>query len=403
MVENDQVEVTIPAGENVFMWRSTVTRHPVLRLHAKPEQSLIEQWRVVVSPAWHAKLNGLPIILEEQDNSDYYTYAFYPYPDESLDITITRPNAVKGHVLAIDSVNYTIDQGTRTSKLALSFDYRSTRGGEHIVELPVNYQLKEIRTDNKLINLQLEDGKLTIPVLPGKHNVKILMRASVSEQLLLSAPKINLNVPVSNITSIINLSNQRWILWAKGPLLGPAVLYWGELLAFILLALLVSRVKFSPLNTPNWIVLGFGLSLNNWGVLMLIALWFASITASRYRPKEMGRLSFNTSQFLLYALSMVAIVSLLSVVPISLLSSPSMGVEGNHSYGNHLQWFSDKTDGMLPQVSVLSISTLFYKGIMLVWVIWLSFAFLGWIKWAWKKLGEQGYWRSKLSKQLDEK
>lgn len=403
IVKNDQVEVTIPAGKSFFMWRSTVTRQQALRLHAKPEQSLIEQWRVIVSPAWHAKLTGLPIILDEQDNSDYYTYSFYPYPDESLDITITRPNAIKGHVLAIDSVNYTIDQGTRTSKLALSFDYRSTRGGEHVVELPVDYQLKEIRTDNKLINLQLEDGKLAIPVLPGKHNVKILMRASVSEQLLLSAPEINLNAPLSNITSIINLSSQRWILWAKGPLLGPAVLYWGELLAFILLALLVSRVKFSPLSTLNWIVLGFGLSLSNWGVLMLIALWFASITASNYRPKEMGRLSYNTSQLLLYALSIVAIVSLLSVVPISLLSSPSMGVEGNYSFGNHLQWFSDKTNGLLPQVSVLSISTIFYKGIMLVWVIWLSFAFLGWIKWAWKALGDQGYWRSKLSTQLYEK
>ena len=80
-----------------------------------------------------------------------------------------------------------------------------------------------------------------------------------------------------------------------------------------------------------------------------------------------------------------------------------MGIEGNYSYGNHLQWFSDKTNGLLPQVSVISIPTLFYKGIMLAWVIWLSFAFLNWIKWAWKTLGEQGYWRSKLSKQLEEK
>ncbi len=403
LVENEQVEVTIPAGERVFMWSSTIDRQQVLKFHAKPEQPLIEHWRVIVSPAWHAKLAGLPVILDQQDKDDYFTYSFYPYPGESLDITISRPNAVKGHVLAIDSVNYTLEQGTRTSKLNLSFDYRSTRGGEHVIDLPISHQLKEIRADGKLINLQIEQGKLAIPVLPGKHNVKILMRASVSEQLLLSSPEINLNAPVSNITSIINLSQQRWILWSKGPLLGPAVLYWGELFAFILLALLVSRVKFSPLNTLNWIVLAFGLSLSNWGILMIIAVWFAAITASNYRPKEMARLTYNTSQFLLYALSIVAIISLLSVVPISLLSSPSMGVEGNYSFGNHLQWFSDKTSGLLPQVSVLSISTIFYKGIMLAWVIWLSLAFLSWIKWAWKILGEQGYWRSKLSKKLEEK
>jgi len=402
-IENEQVEVTIPAGENEFTWDSTIDRQEVLKLHTMPEQPIIEQWRVIVSPAWHAKLSGLPIILESQDNDDYFISSFYPYPGESLALTISRPNAVKGHVMAIDSVDYTIDQGTRTSKLSLIFDYRSTRGGEHVIDLPVNYQLKEIRTDSKLINLQIEDGKLAIPVLPGKHSVQILMRASVSNQILLTAPEINLNAPVSNITSTVNLSNQRWILWARGPLLGPAVLYWGELLAFILLALLVSRVKFSPLNTLNWIVLGFGLSLSNWGVLMLIAFWFASITASGYRSKEMSRISYNTSQLLLYVLSIVVIVSLLSVVPLSLLSSPSMGVEGNYSYGNHLQWFSDKTNGILPQVSALSISTIFYKGIMLVWVIWLSFASLGWIKWAWKSLGKQDYWRSELSNQLDKK
>ncbi|MGB2742712.1 MAG: hypothetical protein WBC60_19380 [Cognaticolwellia sp.] len=403
IVENGQVHVTLPAGTNEYTWKSTLTKQPVMRLHAKPEQSIIEQWRVIISPAWHANLSGLPIILDAQDNSDYYTYSFYPYPDESLDITVTRPNAVKGDVLAVDSVNYTIDQGTRTSKLALSFEYRSTRGGEHIIELPLSYQLKEIRTDNKLINLQLEDGKLAIPVLPGKHSVNILMRANASEPLLLTAPEINLNAPVSNITSVINLSSQRWILWAKGPVLGPAVLYWGELLAFILLALLVSKVKFSPLTTLSWIVLGFGLSLNNWGVLMLMTLWFAAITASAYRPKTLSRVGYNTSQLLLYALSFFAILSLVSVVPASLLSSPSMGIEGNQSYGNHLQWFSDKSSGLLPQVSVFSISTLFYKGIMLAWVIWLSFAFLSWIKWAWKALGVQGYWRSELSKPLEEK
>lgn len=125
-------------------------------------------------------------------------------------------------------------------------NYRSTRGGEHIINLSLSYQLKEVRTDNKLIKLQLEDGKLAIPVLPSNHSVKISLRASASEQLLLSAPEINLNAPVSNITNIMNLSNQRWVLWAKGPLLGPAVLYWGELLTFILLALLVSRIKSSP-------------------------------------------------------------------------------------------------------------------------------------------------------------
>lgn len=395
LLDNKQVMVTIPAGEQVFTWHSTIDRQAQLILHAKEQQAFLEHWQVVVSPSWHVSYTGLPIILGKQDNDDYFRSSFYPYPGERLTLDVTRPKAVEGHVLAIDAVNYTIDQGSRTSTLKLSFDYRSTRGGEHIIDLPESYQLKEISTDDKLINLQMEKGKIAIPVLPGSHNVRIMMRANTAETLHLSAPPINLHAPVSNITSVINLSKQRWILWEKGPLLGPAVLYWGELLAFVLLALLVSRVKFSPLNTLHWIVLGFGLSLNNWGILMVVALWFAAITASNYRQKDMGRLAFNSSQLVLYLLSVVAIISLLAVVPLSLLSSPSMGIEGNYSYGTHLQWFADKSNGLLPEVSVLSISTIFYKGLMLVWVIWLSFAFLSWIKWAWQMLGKQGYWRGK--------
>jgi hypothetical protein len=131
---------------------------------------------------------------------------------------------------------------------------------------------------------------------------------------------------------------------------------------------------------------------------MLVALWFASLTASTYRPKTLSHSAFNFSQLILYGLSVLTLLSLLAVIPASLLSTPDMGITGNYSYGNHLQWFSDKSDGLLPIISVLSIPILFYKGLMLAWVIWLSFSSLQWIKWAWGKLGHQGYWRANSEK-----
>jgi hypothetical protein len=393
-VENNQVAVTISAGESVFNWTSTLDRNNTMQLMAPDNKRLIEKWQIVISPSWHLGLEGLPMIMEQQNALDYFSYSFYPYPGESLNLAITRPSAVKGEALAIDSVNLNIDQGTRTSKLELGFNYRSTRGGEHVIDLPVNYQLKEVKTDGRLINLQPESGQLAIPISPGTHNIQITMRSNIEDLWVFSPPIINLNAPSSNITTKVNVSNQRWILWAKGPLLGPAILYWGELLAFFFIALLVACVKFSPLSTVQWLILGLGLSLNNWGVLVLIALWFSSITASQYRPKEIQRSLFNLSQLFLYAFSAVAIISLIAVVPISLLSSPSMGIEGYQSYGNTLTWFADKADGQLPTVTILSISVWFYKAIMLVWVIWLSTSILSWIKWAWKIIGIQGYWQS---------
>lgn len=403
LIENDEVAVILPAGRNKFSWRSTIDKQELLSLHANAEKPLIEQWQILVSPSWHADISGLVMILSGQASDDYFYSLFYPYPGETLTIATIRPSAVKGEVLAIDSVNYNIEQGSRTSKLNLSFNYRSTRGGEHIINLPEDYQLKEIMIDNQVINLQVENGELALPILPGTHSVKVTMRANAAAEMVLTAPKINLNAPISNITSEIDVSQQRWVLWANGPVLGPAVLYWGELLAFIIIALLFAKAAFSPLTRVNWLILGFGLSLNNWSVLMLVVVWFASLTASSYRSKNMSRVKFNFSQVLLYGLSIITLFTLISVIPTSLLSSPDMGITGNYSYGNHLQWFADKSTGALPEIFVISIPMLFYKGLMLAWVIWLSFNSLSWIKWAWKKLGEQGYWRAMEKAKVDAK
>ncbi len=400
VLTKNMVDVSISAGETSVSWRSGLDRTPELKLTASKNDQIIEQWEVISNPSWHLELSDLPMILTPQDNDDYYVYTFHPYEEETLSIKPSRPKAVDGEVLAIDKVTYSRVQGERISKLSLSFDYRSTRGGEHVISLPEGYQLKQISTDGRIVNLQPEQGQLALPISPGKHKVNITMRANINEQMIISSPQLNLNAPLSNISSEIHLSDKRWILWTKGPLLGPAVLYWGEFIVFLLLALCLSRVSFSPLNTPQWIILGFGLSLNNWGVLMIIIAWFSALTAASYRNKELGRLTFNASQILLYLLSIVAVISLITIIPISLLSSPDMGITGNYSYGNQLNWFLDKSDGILPEVTVFSIPKLVYKAVMLVWVIWLSFAILNWVKWSWKMLGSQGHWRSKLGKQL---
>jgi hypothetical protein len=93
----------------------------------------------------------------------------------------------------------------------------------------------------------------------------------------------------------------------------------------------------------------------------------------------------------LYAFSAIAIMSLVFVVPISLLSNPRMGIEGYQSYGNTHTWFTDRADGKLPSVTILSISVWFYKAIILVRVLWLSTSILSWIKWARKAIGVQGF------------
>jgi hypothetical protein len=82
---------------------------------------------------------------------------------------------------------------------------------------------------------------------------------------------------------------------------------------------------------------------------------------------------------------------LVSAIPYGLLGSPDMGVRGD------LHWFVDRTASELPQPFVISVSIWFYKLAMLLWALWLSFALLRWLPWAWRQYAIEGVWRSKAA------
>jgi len=43
---------------------------------------------------------------------------------------------------------------------------------------------------------------------------------------------------------------------------------------------------------------------------------------------------------------------------------------------------------------VISVSLWWYKLAMLAWALWLSFALLRWLPWAWNAFRADGWWRS---------
>lgn len=393
VIDNNQVEVAFSADnrQNAISWNSTLPSTPTLTLVADESLSATQHWQISSSPSWHVKQSGLPMV--EQRQAEYATANYYPYPGESLTLEISRPKAVAGQMLAIDQVNAKLDQGERTAVYQLDFNYRATRGGEHTIELPRDFQLKQVMSDDKTLNIQSENGSLTLPVSPGEHKVSIELRATQPSETMLKMPHIDLNASLSNITMKMDLTKTRWILFADGPVTGPAIVYWGELLVFLLLAVLLSRYRFSPLNTAAWLALGFGLSLYSWWILMAMVVWFGALTLARHRSQEISDNLYNLSQIALYFLSFSTLYHLVMSIPGSLLGHPDMGIRGNYTYDSTLSWFADKSAGVLPEISVLNIPVLFYKGVMLLWVLWLSFALISWCKWAWQALGEQGYWR----------
>jgi hypothetical protein len=284
--------------------------------------------------------------------------------------------------------------GKRSTNAMLQFSYRSTRGDSHTLKLPPAARVTAVTTDGETVPVRAEKGELPFALLPGAHRVRIDWQSDDGSMLLTRPPPVDLRVPSSNIGTVVRMPGDRWVLYAGGSGIGPAILYWGELIVFVLVALGLGRGRRAPLSSREWLILGLGLSTFSWSALLLFAVW---IFAMRWREEiAVERFSarrFNLLQAGLIVLSLAAVLSLVAAIPYGLLANPDMGVAGSGQQANELSWFNDQAAGVLPAPWVLSVSLWWYKAAMLLWALWLAFALVRWLPTTWKALGAGGFWR----------
>ncbi len=84
---------------------------------------------------------------------------------------------------------------------------------------------------------------------------------------------MDLGAEGTNVNMMLALPPDRWILFAWGRGVGPAILYWGELALFVVIALALGRLRRTPLRTRDWLLLGLGLSTFSWWVLIVFGAW----------------------------------------------------------------------------------------------------------------------------------
>ena len=104
---------------------------------------------------------------------------------------------------------------------------------------------------------------------------------------------------------------------------------------------------------------------------------------------------FKALQVALALLTVVAIGALVSGIPQALLGRPDMHVVG--PMGPGLAWFTDRAGSPLPTAAVFSVHLWWYKAVMLAWALWIVFAFLRWLPWAWGNFSRGGIWRGRLA------
>ncbi len=394
-VQSGLISVGLGGSQRSRGWESRLEPVPTLRLTSSTDGPWTEVWRLRIGSQWRVAAAGLaPAALPA---GDQWTLEFYPRPGETLELSVTRPEASEGRSLAIDGVSMLADVGARTGTHALTIAYRSTRAGEQELQLPANAILESATVDGRPQPLQLAEGKLLLPVAPGAHNVSLHWRQDARLGATWRMPEVDLGMPASNVSLAASMPENRWVLWASGPNLGPAVLYWSELAVFVVVAFALGAAPGTPLRRRDWLLLGLGLSTVSWSLLIAFAIWvFVLAWRGRARP-DWGRNRFNALQLGIALLSVFVMISLVAAIPAGLLATPDMHITGAGSHGNELRWFQDRVESALPDASVLSLPLWVYKGVILAWALWLSFALMRWLPWAWRGWSEGGSWQGRIA------
>ncbi len=320
--------VGLGSGENSAEWHSGLVRADALEVSLPADAARTEIWSFVVNPQWNITFEGFPAVLPEDVDAPVWTYRFIPRPGEKLVAKVTRPKAAGGTTLAIDSVNQNVRVGKRSSLTTLTFSYRSTQGGRHVIKLPDDARVTAVRFNGSPVQLRPEKGELPLALTPGASTVEVDWEQSGDVGFRTRPGGVDLRSPASNIRTTLELPESRWPLFAVGPGVGPAVLYWGELVVFIGVAWLLGRWTRSPLRFTEWLLLGLGLSTQSWFVFSLTAIWLLVMRWREHRvvQAESSALLFNVVQVLLAAFTVFTIFLLVfSGIRNGLLSAPDMG------------------------------------------------------------------------------
>ena len=395
------VLVSMEPTQRAVTWVSSLRRVSPLTLEATAGEPWSEVWRVGIGSIWHAQFSGVPESEARHGNEGARVAEFHPRGGEQLTMMTTRPEASEGTTLAFDAVNLAISQGDRSSTTRLTLQYRSTSGAQHVLRLPPGAEVSEVRIDNRVEPLRTDGRELTVPILPGSHMIAVTWRESEGVDSVAGTPEVDLGAPASNITMRLTLPQNRWLLGTSGPRLGPAVLYWPELAALILFALLLGRVSWTPLKTHHWLLLGLGFSTFNWPVLAVVVAWLLSAGAREQWRTRLPWRQYNATQAMFALFTVIALLSIIVSLPSGLLGTPDMHVTGNGSTGNSLVWFADRSDSALPVASAWSMPIWIYKVLILAWALWLSFALLRWLPWVWRSFAKEGFWHSRQGDDID--
>lgn len=389
-VAQGKVLVNMAPDASEVSWHSVLAEQSPVQLLAPKTSAWSELWRLDLSPIWHATLSGVPVV---HSDPSVRIPVWRPWPGEAVSIQLLRPAGISGQTLTIDSSTYDVRPGLRATDATLSFNLRSSRGGEHVLHLPEGATLESVTVNGVAQPLRQQGRNVTLSIVPGAQAVQLGFRLPQGITASFRTPPVDFGTKTVNATTSVRLSDARWVLFVHGPRLGPAVLFWSLLLVLVLVAFGLSQIRWVPLRRYEWMLLAIGLSQIPLPAAALVVGWLVALGFRRAHPAE-RRWLFDLGQLALVGWTLIALGILIFAVHEGLMGTPDMQISGNGSSSDLLQWFDDRTGPIAEQPYVFSVPMLAYRGAMLAWALWLAVSLLRWLRWGWLSFSEGGFWKS---------
>lgn len=386
--------------QRTITWESSMQPVDNLELVAADGEDYVETWRFLPSALWRLDHEGIPPVRAASGIGSMQPQ-WQPWPGESLALQFARPEGVAGPTFTIEQASLNYQDGSSVRQSTLMLTIKASIGQDFSFELPTDARITSLNREGKELSLP-NDHRVDVTLQPGVQHVAVEFEQDGAAGWLSTTPSVNLPGGASNITLTYNLPQDRWPLYLTGPDIGPAMLYWGVfcviLLGAVILSLLGKKLTTAlPIGLVGWLLLGVGLStVNSYGVLVVAVFFFALAYRYGVDPNATTRTRFNLLQVALVLWTVITLLTLVSAIPLGLLSSPNMLVTGNNSWSHLYNFFQDRApSGNFPTATVVSVNLLVYRAVMLVWSLWLASRLIRWVAWAWNAFRKEGVWRAK--------
>ncbi|MDG4548954.1 MAG: hypothetical protein P9F19_08760 [Candidatus Contendobacter sp.] len=392
-VREGRVLLNLPPDQAETGWSAALDRTDALTLRAADSQDFVEVWRLRAGPLWRVQTAGIPPV-RRIDAEGQWAPEWRPWPGESVTLNIDRPEGAPGDIVTVDQSHLRLNPGQRRSEATLELTLRASRGAERIITLPPGATLTGARINGISQPLRQRERQVVLPLAPGVQKVALTWREERGIAAYYRTPPVDLGGPSVNARLSVVLPYDRWPLWVGGPPLGPAVLFWGVLMVILGGAVVLARFGGTPLRVHHWFLLGVGLSQSHILATLLVAGWLVLLARRKtLAVGTIGHFRFDLWQLGLAALTLAALTALLGGIEQGLLGTPEMQIVGNGSSAYQLDWYQDRGAGPLPTAWVISAPILLYRGLMLAWSLWLAYALLRWLGWAWECFSAGGLWQ----------